>query len=269
MRSKLSVIQLQNYILNIAEVYKSVPHIYFPVRLDQRTRLYCVTDFFNYQSSDLAKSLLCFANCGTIYKYDVEGIKYFKAYGAMLFDGDLAKKSINHRVQWIDKNRDYIVNFENNDIIDKADQDTKACFVSFCFEYKRFIEFMKNLEQVEFKTNLPIQLDASCNGYQHLTLLTKQKALFDKLNISPSTKDDDPQDFYAYMLIKMNEHLTARLDGSAELDPSEKESYLRLMNIGLTRKNVKKCVMTKSYNATSPKMAAYIIELMYPHKKIV
>lgn len=99
LRSKLSVIQLQNYILNIAEVYKSVPHIYFPVRLDQRTRLYCVTDFFNYQSSDLAKSLLCFANYGTIYKYDVEGIKYFKAYGAMLFDGDLAKKSINHRVQ--------------------------------------------------------------------------------------------------------------------------------------------------------------------------
>lgn len=92
MRSKLSVIQLENYIINIAESYKSVPNIYFPVRLDQRTRLYCITDFFNYQSNDLAKALLCFSNSGIIYKHDTDAIDYLKSYGSMLFDVSMSKK---------------------------------------------------------------------------------------------------------------------------------------------------------------------------------
>ena len=176
LRSKLSVIQLENYILNIAEAYKSVANIYFPVRLDQRTRLYCLTDLYNYQSNDLAKSWLSFSNCATIYKHDTEAINYLKSYGGWLFDSNMTRKSINTRVKWTDTNKDYILGFENNDIVDKADE--KACFLSFCFQYKRLIEFMDNLEATEFKTNLPIQLDASCNGYQHICLLTKEKALF-------------------------------------------------------------------------------------------
>ena len=110
-RSKLSTLQLERYIIDIAEAYKSVPNIYFPVRLDQRTRLYCQTDFFNYQSNDLAKALLSFSESGKILKQDTEAINYFKSYGAILFDKELSNKSINQRVEWVDQHQDYILNF--------------------------------------------------------------------------------------------------------------------------------------------------------------
>lgn len=57
--------------------------------------------------------------------------------------------------------------------MDKSDH--KACFVLFCFEYKRFIEFKQDSNIAKFSTDLPIQHDASCNGYQNISLLTKEK----------------------------------------------------------------------------------------------
>ncbi len=67
---------MQTNVLNIAELYSLVDKIYFPVTLDERTRLYCSTEFLNYQSTDLAKGLLLFANPGVIYKDDIDSINY-------------------------------------------------------------------------------------------------------------------------------------------------------------------------------------------------
>ena len=57
-KAKLSKIQLEQYIIDIAIAYSNVPKFYFPVRLDQRTRFYCASDFSNYQSYELTKGLL-------------------------------------------------------------------------------------------------------------------------------------------------------------------------------------------------------------------
>ena len=254
-KSKLSKVQLENYIINIAQAYSSTPEIYFPVRLDQRTRIYCETDFLNYQSNDLAKSLLSFVNGGALYKHDIEAINYFKSYGAILFNGTMDKRSISHRVKWVDKNKDYILDFENNDIVDKSD--SKACFVSFCFEYKRFIKFIENMEATKFLTNLPIQLDASCNGYQHISLLTKQRDLFKELNLAPSKINEDPHDFYTFILLKIQNAISNKLKCNDYKDDSEMESLNRLSNIKLTRKNIKQPVMTKSYSAQTLSTADY------------
>ena len=56
--------------------------IYFPVRLDQRGRIYCEPLYFNYPSCELAKSLISFANPGTLERKDTTAISYLKAYGA-------------------------------------------------------------------------------------------------------------------------------------------------------------------------------------------
>lgn len=160
----ISRIHLQTNIIKIAETYISAKKIYFPVRIDQ-TRLYCTPEYFNYQSTELAKSLLNFANPDCIHKQDIDAINYFKSYGAMLFFGSLSNISLKLRVKWIDRNNDYILNFRDNDIINKAK--SKACFVSFCFEYERLIKFLNEVESVSFYTHLPILLDASSNGYLH------------------------------------------------------------------------------------------------------
>lgn len=164
-RELMSHIFLQTNILNIAQTYCQEKALYFPIRIDQRTRLYCYPDYFHYQSTDLAKSLICFAKPGRIIK---NATLYLKSYGAGLFKEDIGKKSLNVRAKWVDTHSDEILNFfyENNDIINRADN--KACFLSFCIEYKRFIAFMDDIDKPYFATYLPIRLDASCNGYQHI-----------------------------------------------------------------------------------------------------
>ena len=262
-RSIVSKVYLQENILNIAELFSNVEEIFFPVRMDNRTRIYCITDYFDYQKNDLAKGLISFATPGKVYKSDTTVIKYFKAFGANMFGNNLDKKSLNHRVDWIDSNSDRIINFENNDIVNKSEN--KTCFTSFCFEYKRFIDFLSDNESKVFYTYLPIQLDASCNGYQHLTLLTREKKLFDVLNLATSSHDDDPDDFYTYILditrsyMKLQKRLLSSVENKSKKDLNLIASYSRLLDVYFDRRMVKKTIMTKSYNASIPTQVSQLI----------
>jgi len=59
-------------------------------------------------------------------------------------------------------------------------------FTAFCFEYTRFLESLNNTSAY-FETHLPIQLDATCNGYQHLSLLSLDHDLAKELNLTKSS----------------------------------------------------------------------------------
>ena len=91
-RAYKSKIILEQNILGVANTFAN-KSIYFPVRLDQRGRIYCEPLYFNYQSSELAKSLISFTFPGIINRKDTNAIEYFKAYGANCFGHGLDKKS--------------------------------------------------------------------------------------------------------------------------------------------------------------------------------
>ena len=61
-------------------------------------------------------------------------------------------------------------------------------------------------------TDLPIQLDATCNGFQHLSLLIEDVALSKKLNLGNSNKSDIPKDFYSYIAFKLKKHFSSSND---------------------------------------------------------
>ena len=103
---------LEFNILNIANIYKNLYRIYFPVRLDNRGRVYCVPDYFNYQSNDLSKSLLLFSNESTIDKDNKNQVNYLYIYGANCYGNGLDKKSYVKRISWVEDNKDKIYNFE-------------------------------------------------------------------------------------------------------------------------------------------------------------
>lgn len=100
-RSHNSKVVLQENILEIANLFRNFNEIYFPVRLDTRSRLYCTPHYLNYQSSELAKALLLFAKPGIIYKNSLGSITYLKAYGVNCFGGSISKQSIQSKIKWV------------------------------------------------------------------------------------------------------------------------------------------------------------------------
>ena len=86
-------------ILGLALLYKNIPEFYIHVRIDNRGRVYCMVDYLNYQSIELAKSLLLFSKGEKIYKSDTEAINFLKIFGANCFGNGFDKKSFKDRVE--------------------------------------------------------------------------------------------------------------------------------------------------------------------------
>jgi DNA-directed RNA polymerase len=79
-----------------------------------------ISEYLNYQSIELAKSLLLFSHTERLYKWDEKSIGYLKAYGANCFGNKLDKASWKSRFKWVDDNLDKIVNFRNGELIVKG-----------------------------------------------------------------------------------------------------------------------------------------------------
>jgi DNA-directed RNA polymerase len=61
--------------------------------MDFRGRVNCISQYLNYQSTELAKALLLFSKGERIMKNDRNAISFFKAYGANCYGNKLDKKS--------------------------------------------------------------------------------------------------------------------------------------------------------------------------------
>nr|YP_009543520.1 DNA-dependent RNA polymerase [Coniothyrium glycines]AYU74410.1 DNA-dependent RNA polymerase [Coniothyrium glycines] len=260
LKSHNSKIILQENILGIAEFFSKFSQIYFPVRLDQRGRLYCSPNFFNYQSNELSKALILFANPGIVRKDDFQSIAYLKAYGSNCFGGKISKSTTKAKLDWIDKNLDDILNYDNNVLLSKAKD--KLLFLAFCIEYKRFYNFYVNEDMIEFKTYLPIQLDATCNGFQHMALLSNEKTLFKELNLIGGDSTKPPKDFYNFLLHKINKIFENKILSGELIDEKTGGSYERLNKFVWDRFYVKKAVMTIPYNSSVRAMKQYIIDCL-------
>lgn len=94
-----SKIVLQETILGLAEFYRNFSKFYFPLRLDQRGRIYCSPSYLNYQSNELSKALLLFAYPGIINKNDMQSVVYLKTYGANCYGGIIAKGSVKSKLE--------------------------------------------------------------------------------------------------------------------------------------------------------------------------
>jgi hypothetical protein len=248
---------LEQNTLGLASIFRDIPKFYLPVRLDFRGRINCMAEYLSYQGTELAKSLLLFANGEKVYMTDTLSINYLKIFGANCFGNKLDKASFVDRINWVENNLENIKNFDNGILISQAE--SKLLFIAFCFEFNNYLESLKN-NLSYFITHLPIQLDASCNGFQHLTLLIRDLTLSKELNLSESNWTDTPKDFYSFVLLKIKEFFINELQNNKYLTEEEKDIYKILVSLGDNRSLVKKIIMTIPYNATAYAIVNYIKE---------
>ena len=81
------------------------------------------------------------------------------------------------------ENEEEILNFTNGVLLSKAEN--KFLFIAFCFEYRNYYNNLV-LGKSFYYSNFPIQLDATCNGYQHLAMLIEDENLLNLLNLDES-----------------------------------------------------------------------------------
>ena len=112
----------------------------------------------------------------------------------------------------------------------------------------------KNDNLIEFYTYLPINLDATCNWFQRLALLSRESSLYEVLNLTNSNKI--PNDFYNFLLFKVEKHIKFNLDNGVLIEG--KASFERLKSFMLNRTNVKKVIMNIPYNASNRSMSDYL-----------
>jgi DNA-directed RNA polymerase len=116
--------------------------------------------------------------------------------------------------------------------------DSPFLFSAFCLN-------IKNLEKdPNYLVKMPVYLDATCSGIQHFAGLLLDYELASQVNLIKVEDDDRVKDLYQSLVKPINKAINIYgMDNSFE--------YSELMDVKLTRKELKSLIMTKSYNVTT------------------
>jgi DNA-directed RNA polymerase len=247
--------------IETAQRLAPVERWFTPMNWDWRTRTYALTRF-NFQREDRVRSLFLFANGKPIGE---EGIKWLKIHvancGAFKDENKVGidKKSFEERVKWTDDNLSRLVAIVEDplgtsaisaDTISWTEADNPFLFLAACRELVSALTVGPS-----YVSHLPTGWDGSCNGLQHLCLMTRDT----QGRLVNLTNNEEPLDVYQVVADLAKELIEAdkgnmELFGKADDDKPERKTYATLSKLaelalafGVDRKLVKRNVMTFSY----------------------
>jgi DNA-directed RNA polymerase len=204
---------------------------WIPWSADYRGRLYPLPHSLTPQGTDFDKSLFYFADEGPVDEYWL-AFQVATTYG-------LDKATMADRVEWTRANTELISRIAQNPL-DTISEWRKAeepwCFLASCFEY-----FDCCIACTRETSGLPVGIDATCSGLQHLSAMTGDRKAASLVNVTPT---DVPADGYKTVAEQAKKHLD--------------EKYHEY----LTRKVTKRTVMTTPYGVTRHSARGYIREAL-------
>jgi DNA-directed RNA polymerase len=174
-------------ILAVANRMKGRP-IWFPLKFDFRSRIYCQPNYLTPQGSDLAKGLLTFADAVPLGEH---GLKWLMIHAANCFGID--KVSFAERVDWVSQNLRKIRAVAAAPMTERwwTEADQPFQFLAACFE---LADIEVGADTRNHLSRLPVTVDGSCNGIQHLSALSLDASAGAEVNLIPL---DKPADIYA------------------------------------------------------------------------
>jgi len=175
-------------------------HIY---NLDFRGRIYPNTAFLHEQSSDNAKGLLLMEEPKELGDY---GEFWLHVHTANCWGND--KVSLEDRAKWVVDNRQTLLEYAENPFYytDWMKADKPFCFLACCFELQLIGMWLDGGETIQdFPSALPIYIDGSNNGVQHLVAMAKDEEVAPLVNLVPQ---EVPGDVYMFIADKVWMNLT-------------------------------------------------------------
>lgn len=212
-------------IVQIAKKMQEFEQFFFVWRMDFRGRLYPQQTLLHPQSGDMPKSLLLFAKEKAL---NEEGLKWFFIHGANCY-GEVDKEVFEKRVVWVDENSEKILasakDYRAENFWKEAGDPFK--FLAWCFEYERYIADSEN-----FTTGIPVAIDGSNNGFQHITALLRDVEGAKMVNVLPKYSEQNElemSDFYAEVADElqkvMKESIIEFLENKESLEEREELFY--------------------------------------------
>ena len=166
-------------------------HVY---SFDFRGRIYVNTAFLHEQSSDNAKGLLIFDKGVPLGDH---GLFYLKIHLSNCFGND--KVSLKERADFVDKHLELFISYAEKPTLNQGWIETEApfCFLAACNELRKIKEWILEGNLVEdYICNLPVYIDGSNNGVQHLVAMSKDETIAHLVNLVPQ---EQPGDVYMYI----------------------------------------------------------------------
>lgn len=178
---------LASRLLSTAGMLHEKDAFWFPWQADFRGRMYTIPQGLSPQGCDLAKALLMF---GKGKKLGPDGSAWLAVHGANLFG---AKGTLEERISWVYQNEKEILDAAHTPFNTSfwASASKPFQFLAFCFEWRGYLK-----DGEDHVSHLPVAVDGSCNGLQHLAALSGDAELAARVNVIPS---DKPADIYLDM----------------------------------------------------------------------
>lgn len=235
-----------------AQMFRDYPELYFVYFADSRGRLYPLTYGVNPQGSDLQKSLLRFSVGKEL--RTPQAVLWFHVLGANKYGFD--KASLGDRMRWVIERKDLLLAIANDPINNRdwLKADCPLQFLAWCFEYRDWTN-----DPHGFESHLPVGLDGSCNGLQHLSAMTRDPIGGAATNLVPAPVMND-------IYRQVAEAATARMatfsylgEGADEVAQKKEAVRLKWLAQGISRSAVKRSVMTTPYGVTKRSATDYVI----------
>lgn len=215
---------------------------YYPSHCDFRGRIYNIPILFSIQGPDVCRGALRFARSKPI--ETPEARKWLAIQGANTWGYD--KVSLDDRVKWADEFAEDAIKIADNPtrVLLWTDADEPWQFLAWCFEWATLQRTGK------LNSHLPVNLDATNNGVQILSMLTRDAFGMKATNVLPT---ETPADIYAVVAKLAVDRLQKEADKGSALSAA-------LIKFGVDRKTTKKSVMCYSYGMTQYSNRHYIAD---------
>jgi DNA-directed RNA polymerase len=200
---------------------------WIPWSFDFRGRCYPIPTSLSPQGTDFDKSLIYFQEEGPVNEWWL-AFQVATTYG-------LDKAPMNERLDWVSLNNELISRIATDPegtIAEWSKAEEPWCFLAAAIEFHKCV-----ITKEKTTSGLPVSVDATCSGLQHLSALALDRTAAEMVNVVPTEK---PSDGYAIVAQKAKEVLPEHLH--------------HLM----TRKLTKRTVMTTPYGVTENSARDYI-----------
>lgn len=186
---------------------KTFYHLY---NLDFRGRIYPNTAFLHEQSSDNAKGLLLLDEAVPLGE---NGLYWLYVHTSNCYGND--KVSLDDRALFVQDNLDEFMSYVSHPMQYRGwmKADKPFSFLAACFEISKLSNWNGDGNKPEdFPSCLPIYIDGSNNGVQHLVAMAKDEEVAPLVNLVPSDIPGDVYMFIANSVWKNLENMKGKLD---------------------------------------------------------